>query len=79
MKTIQTIAAAALFAATSLAFAADVPAAGAAISAAASATVPSVTISKAGPRSRADVRAEAVEAVKHHKTALAVQLEQYKN
>jgi hypothetical protein len=78
MKTIQTIAAVAIFAATNLAFAADAPAASAAVAAAA-ASVPAVTITNPGPRSRAEVRAEAVEAVKNHKTALAIQLEQYKN
>jgi hypothetical protein len=43
--------------------------------AAAPAAVQSVTISKT--RSRAEVRAEAVEALKNHKTTLARQLDQY--
>lgn len=42
--------------------------------------VPSVVIGQPSSASdRATVRAEAVEFVKNHKTALAVQLEQYKN
>ena len=47
----------------------------AAAAAAPAAAVQQVTISKT--RSRAEVHAEAVEAMKNHKTALAVQLEQY--
>lgn len=41
--------------------------------------VPTVSITKSAGRARADVHAEAVEFVKNHKTAFAVQLEQYKN
>ena len=45
--------------------------------AAAGLNIPTVSIGTS--RSRSEVRAEAVEFVKNHKTALAVQLEQYKN
>jgi hypothetical protein len=42
--------------------------------------VPAITINGGGPgRSRAEVRAEAVEFVKNYRTALSVQLDQYKN
>jgi hypothetical protein len=83
------IAAAVVFVAAGSAFAAN-PAdttATAAAPAAASASaavlasnqnLPTVTINSAG-RSRAEVRAEAVEFVKHYQTALSVQLDQYKN
>ena len=46
---------------------------------AANLNLPTVTITNGTGPSRAAVQAEAVEFVKHHKTALAVQLEQYKN
>jgi hypothetical protein len=94
MNAKQFIAATAVFvAATGSAFAADAPAAAATTAAAANAVViasadsviasnlnvPSISITKAAGRDRAEVRAEAVEFVKNHKTAFAVQLEQYKN
>lgn len=43
--------------------------------------VPAVVVGQpaTGGADRAAVRAEAMESVKHHKTMLAVQLEQYKN
>ncbi|MDB5917147.1 MAG: hypothetical protein JWR40_1381 [Massilia sp.] len=42
--------------------------------------LPTVTVNSAGAsRSRADVRAEAVQFVKNYKTALSLQLDQYKN
>lgn len=67
------------------------PAAGTAVAAAAAAAapvdvaarntnLPSVTIgATSSATSREAVRAEAVEFVKNHKTAFAIQLEQYKN
>lgn len=78
------VATAALVAAVSAsAFAADAPAsttAAAATSIAATTlNVPSITISGNTTRDRAEVKAEAVEAAKHHHTALADQLDQYKN
>ena len=41
--------------------------------------LPTVSISKSAGRERADVHAEAVQFVKSHKSAFAVQLDQYKN
>ena len=82
------IAAAVVFVAAGSAFAANPADAGAApVAAGASAAVlasklnlPTVTINSAGAsRSRAEVRAEAVEFVKNYKTALSVQLDQYEN
>lgn len=64
------------------AFAAGTPAAATAAlasTAVAASSVSQVTISNNASRSRAQVHAEAVEFVKNHKTALAIQLEQYKN
>jgi hypothetical protein len=82
------IAAAVVFAAAGSAFAAN-PADAAAAPAGASAAVlaanlnlPSITVtgnSAGASRSRAEIRAEAVEFVKNYKTALSVQLEQYNN
>ena len=76
------VATAALVAAVAAtAFAADAPASTtAAVATSIAATklnVPTVTIS--ATRDRAEVKAEAVEAAKHHTTALADQLDQYKN
>lgn len=87
MNAKKIIAAAAVFLAAGSAFAADgaadtVAASSAVVAAADSSTrlnVPSVAITKTITRSRAEVRAEAVEFVKNYKTAFAVQLEQYKN
>jgi hypothetical protein len=84
------IAAAVVFVAAGSAFAAnpaDAAPAGASASAAVLASnlnLPSVTVTGNGnsagaSRSRAEVRAEAVEFVKNYKTALSVQLDQYKN
>jgi hypothetical protein len=83
------IAAAAVFVAAGSVFAADAPAAGVAaapVAASASSVVvasnlnlPTVNITKSTGQSRAEVQAEAIEFVKHYKTAFAVQLEQYKN
>jgi hypothetical protein len=86
MNTKQFIAAAAVFVAAGSAFAADVPATTTAINAAVIAAdaasnklnVPVVSITANGGRARAEVKAEAVEFVKNHKTAFAIQLEQYK-
>jgi len=90
MKATKFIAAAAVLIAAGSAFAADAPAANAAVTAAAtsvagpgiaatSLNVPAVTITASGTRSRAEVRAEAIQFVKNYKTPLALQLEQYKN
>lgn len=94
MNAKQFIAATAVFvAASGAAFAADAPAPAAATAAVANAVVvasadsviasnlnvPSISITKSAGRDRADVHAEAVAFVKNHKTAFAVQLEQYKN
>jgi hypothetical protein len=76
MNAKKLIAAAALFVATGSVFAADAPAA-AAIPVAASATVIAAQIAAPAVSAR-DVRAEAVEFVKHYKTTIAAQLEQYK-
>ena len=84
------ITAAVVFAAAGSAFAAnpgDAASASAPVGAGASAAVlaanlnlPTVTVNSAGAsRSRAEVRAEAVQFVKNYKTALSVQLDQYKN
>ncbi|HEU4373141.1 MAG TPA: hypothetical protein VFS02_06615 [Telluria sp.] len=78
------IAAAAVFVAAGSAFAADAPAAApvaavAVSAAAANLNLPTVSITSSTGQSRAEVRAGAVEFVKHYQTALAVQLEQYKN
>jgi hypothetical protein len=71
------------------AFAADAPVANAAATAAAAAattvvsttalTMPTVAVSAGTQRSRAEVHAEAVQAVKSYKTTLATQLEITKN
>ncbi|NML61997.1 hypothetical protein HHL21_13100 [Massilia sp. RP-1-19] len=91
MKATKFIAAAVVFVAAGSAFAADAPLANAAVTAAAAATaaansasadqlnIPTVTIGKSSASDRAAVKAEAVAFVRNHKTALAVQLEQYKN
>ena len=79
------LAAAAVFLAAGSAFAADATVAAPATASAASAVLaanlnlPVVSITKNAGAVRAEVRAEAVQFVKNHKTALAVQLEQYKN
>lgn len=79
------IAAAAVFVAAGAAFAADAPVAAPAAAGAASAVLaanlnlPAVGIDKGAVLSRAEVRAGAADFVQHHKTALAVQLEQYRN
>ncbi len=89
MKATNFIAAALVFAAGS-AFAADAPATAAASTAAVASAanvgiaatqlnVPAITITKNGGRARADVHAEAVDAVKNYKTPLAIQLELAKN
>lgn len=86
----QFIAAAAVFVAAGSAFAADATATAAAantvavasaeISAvAAAANVPSIQINKNTGRTRAEVRAEAVDFVKNYKSMFQIQLEQYKN
>jgi hypothetical protein len=95
MNAKQFIAATAVFVAAGSAFAADAPAAATAAVAnavAANAVVasantvlasnlnlPTVSITKSTGRARTDVHGEAVEFVKNHKTAFAVQLDQYKN
>ena len=95
MNAKQFIAATAVFVAAGSAFAADAPGAATATvtNAAASVVVvasansvlatnlnlPSVSITKSAGRARTDVQAEAVEFVKHHKSAFSVQLEHYKN
>lgn len=95
MKATRFIAAAAVFAAAGSAFAGDAPAATAAATGAAnsavlasaantgiaaqSLNVPTITIAASSGRSRAEVRAEAVEFVKNYKTTMQVQLDQYKN
>ncbi|MGZ8289324.1 MAG: hypothetical protein ACXW2U_07385 [Telluria sp.] len=93
MKASKLIAAAAVFAIAGSAFAADAPAANAAATAAAAVAAanpnnggaaknlnfPAVVIGQPSATDRQAVRAEAAEFVKNHKTALAVQLEQYKN
>jgi hypothetical protein len=83
MNATKFLAAAAVFVAAGSAFAADTPVANAAVTAAASTAttsitavalnVPTVTISSV--RARADVKAEAVEAVRSYKSTLAKQLE----
>jgi hypothetical protein len=91
MNAKQFIAATAVFVAAGSAFAADAPAAATAVAAnaivvasadsviATKLNVPTVSITKSAGRARTDVHAEAVEFVKNHKTAFAVQLDQYKN
>ena len=91
MNAKQFIAATAVFVAAGSAFAADAPATATAAVAnavivasadsviASNLNVPSISITKSSSRECADVRAEAVEFVKNHKSAFAVQLEQYKN
>lgn len=71
MNAAKFLAAAALIAAAGSAFAGEPPIAESKLN------VPSVTITST--RTRDDVRAEAIAAAKNHKTALAIQLEQYKN
>ncbi len=88
MNASKFFAAVAVFAVAGSTFAADLPGANAAVTAAAAAAnssiaatklnVPTVTIGNPQARSRAEVHAEAVEFVKNHKTALAVLLEQAK-
>lgn len=90
MKASKFFAAVTVFALAGSTFAADLPASSnaattAAVAAAANASVavtklnvPTVTIGNPQARSRADVRAEAVEFVKNHKTALALLLEHAK-
>ncbi|MDL2357164.1 MAG: hypothetical protein QFF03_18065 [Pseudomonadota bacterium] len=75
------IAAAVVFIAAGSAVAADAPVAvsAAAVVAASNLNLPTVSITSGSGQSRAAVQAEAVEFVKHYKTAFAVQLEQYKN
>lgn len=86
MKALTTLIVAGLFANAAIAAptpasapgASQVGASSAAATAAApadAANVPTVTINK--HRSRDEVRAEAVQAMKNHKTALAIQLDQY--
>lgn len=78
MNASKFIAAAAVFVAAGSAFAADArPANSHATSD--NLNLPNVQINQPASRSRADVEAEAVEFVKSYKTALEVQLEQYKN
>lgn len=80
MNASKLTAAAVLLIAAASAFAADAPAGDAtAATSAASSDMPSVNISRSAGRTRAEAYAEAVEFVKNHKTALAIQLEQYKN
>jgi hypothetical protein len=91
MNAKQFIAATAVFVAAGSAFAADAPAAATAVAAnaivvasadsviATNLNVPTVSITKSAGRARTDVHGEAVEFVKNHKTAFAVQLDQYKN
>ena len=85
MNAKKLIAAAAVFLATGGAFAAEAPASNAAATGAAAAAtsitasslnVPAINVS--ATRTRAEVRAEAIEYVKNYKTTLALQLEQYK-
>ena len=86
MNAKKLIAAAAVFLATGGAFAAEAPASNAAATAAAAAAATSITASSlnvpainvSATRTRAEVRAEAIEYVKNYKTTLALQLEQYK-
>ncbi|MDB5934558.1 MAG: hypothetical protein JWQ01_1902 [Massilia sp.] len=80
------LAATAVFLAAGSAFAADSAAAAApAVANAGSAVLaaklnlPVVSINKTAGPTRAEVHADAVAFVQNHKTALAVQLEQYKN
>ena len=76
------IAAATVFIAAGSAFAADAPVAAASTASAvfaANLNLPAVSTDKNAGQSRAEVRAGAVEFVQHHKTALAVQLDHYKN
>jgi hypothetical protein len=89
MNVQKIIAAAAVLVVAGSAFAADAPAAGVAAAPAAAAAssvviasnlnLPSVSIRKSAAQTRADVQAGAVEFVKNYKTALTVQLDQYKN
>ena len=95
MNASKLFAAAAIFAVAGSTFAADLPAANAAVTAAAATTavsaaansgiaaaslnVPAVTITRSLNRSRAEVHAEAVDFVKNHKTAFAILLEHAKN
>lgn len=81
MNASKLTAAAVLLIGAASAFAAEAPAGNAAAAAtiAASSSLPSVNISRSAGRTRAEAYAEAVEFVKNHKTAFAVQLEQYRN
>jgi hypothetical protein len=73
------IAAAAVFVAAGSAFAADTPVAASASAVVIASNLNLPTVSITNSTSRGAVKAEAVEFVKNYKTALAVQLEQYKN
>lgn len=80
MNASKMTAAAVLLIAAASTFAAEAPAGNATVAtSAASSDMPSVNISRSAGRTRAEAYAEAVEFVKNHKTALAIQLEQYKN
>jgi hypothetical protein len=61
------------------AFAADAPASTTAASAIAATKLNVPSLAAGAARERAEVKAEAVEAAKHHSTALADQLDQYKH
>ncbi|MES2898625.1 MAG: hypothetical protein V4723_02800 [Pseudomonadota bacterium] len=86
MNASKFFAAVAVFAIAGSAAAADLPAASAAATAAAAnasvavtkLNVPTVTIGNPQARTRAEVRGEAVEFVKNHKTALAILLDHAK-
>lgn len=81
MNASKLTAAAVLFIAAASAFAAEAPAGNATAGAtsAVASNLPSVNISRSAGRTRAEAYAEAVEFVKNHKTAFAIQLEQYRN
>jgi hypothetical protein len=82
MNVQKLIAAAVVFVAAGSAFAAAAPATAAPAASAAvlasNLNLPIVTINNAG-RSRAEVKAEAVEFVKNYRNTLTLQLDQYKN
>ncbi len=77
MKATTIFAAAALILAASSSFAAETATAVSAT--AAGLNLPTIEVSKTQSRNRAEVKKEAEDFVKNHKTAFAVQLEQYKN
>ena len=89
MKTTTFLAAAVVFVAAGSAFAADAPLANAAVTTAAATAaatsaadklnLPSATVGTSSAVARETVKSEAAQFVRNHKTALAVQLEQYKN